>query len=487
MWREEVPKTEGQLGDIPVIQHRVKALLGGPMGLVELLEVVSIAVHGRCLVHVARIIERQRRGHIRSVRRAVRGHDVISRIYLWLGHGTGALRPKVDVAPPPNEDVGQGQQQKLNTKHDQAPPPGVPGLGTEDGRNREGDDGHQLDQDVERRAGGVLEGVADGVARDGRLVHVRALPAERLLNLDVLLGVVPGPAGVGHLHRQHEPRPDGPDKQPTQRRGAHQKTHPDRREHGQDPGGHHLPDGGLGGDADALLNLRLHARLAIQQPGDLPELAPDLLDDRGRGLLDGQHREGSKHEGQHRADDREGHHDRVQQAEVRCVQVGAFEVRRQQGDGRQHGGPDGEALAGGGRGVAQGVQRVRPLTHLLGALGHLGDPARVVRDGPVRVGGKGHPQGGQHTDGGDRDPVRAEQGVAGQQGGNDDERRGHAGQHPDAKALDDDGGVAQDPGLRNGRGGGVTVGREHLGHLADQNASHQADADARKGLPAVHV
>src|SRR6516225_6554748 len=66
----------------------------------------------------------------------------------------------------------------------------------------EGYCGQQLHQDVERRAGGVLEGVADGVADDGRGVGIRTL-AEQLAvvvlevaRLDVLLGVVPRAAAV---------------------------------------------------------------------------------------------------------------------------------------------------------------------------------------------------------------------------------------------------------------------------------------------------
>ena len=49
---------------------------------------------------------------------------------------------------------------------------------------------HELDEDVEARACGVLEGVAYGVAHDGGLVNVAALTAE-VAFLHVLLGIVP--------------------------------------------------------------------------------------------------------------------------------------------------------------------------------------------------------------------------------------------------------------------------------------------------------
>ena len=63
------------------------------------------------------------------------------------------------------------------------------------GQDQQADQVHDLDQRVDGRAGGVLERVADGVADHGRLVGLRTLAA-LVAVLDVLLGVVPGTAGV---------------------------------------------------------------------------------------------------------------------------------------------------------------------------------------------------------------------------------------------------------------------------------------------------
>ncbi len=57
------------------------------------------------------------------------------------------------------------------------------------------DDVDDLDHRVDRRAGRVLVGVADGVAGDGGGVGVGALAAVRAV-LDQLLGVVPGAAAL---------------------------------------------------------------------------------------------------------------------------------------------------------------------------------------------------------------------------------------------------------------------------------------------------
>jgi hypothetical protein len=78
---------------------------------------------------------------------------------------------------------------------------------------------HDLDQRVERRAGRVLERIADGVADDAGLVLLGALAAEEAV-LDLLLGVVPRAAGVRQEHGHQLPRQNGADKIAGQRRHA---------------------------------------------------------------------------------------------------------------------------------------------------------------------------------------------------------------------------------------------------------------------------
>ncbi len=52
--------------------------------------------------------------------------------------------------------------------------PAPPESGDERGDD-EGDDGHQFDEDVHRRAGGILEGIAHGVTDDSGLMRVATL------------------------------------------------------------------------------------------------------------------------------------------------------------------------------------------------------------------------------------------------------------------------------------------------------------------------
>src|SRR5579875_2029724 len=67
------------------------------------------------------------------------------------------------------------------------------------GEDREEEDRHDvddLDHRVDGGTGGVLVGIADGIAGDGGLMGVRALAAVMAV-LNVFLGIVPGPTARG--------------------------------------------------------------------------------------------------------------------------------------------------------------------------------------------------------------------------------------------------------------------------------------------------
>jgi hypothetical protein len=59
---------------------------------------------------------------------------------------------------------------------------------------------------------------------------------------------------------------------------------------------------------------------------------------------------------------------------------------------------DCEALAGGGGGVADRVESVRDLAHILGQLRHLGDTSGIVRYRTRGIEGHRHAGGGEHAD-----------------------------------------------------------------------------------------
>ena len=87
------------------------------------------------------------------------------------------------------------------------------------------DDGHQLDEDIQSRTRGVLEGVANSVADNCSLVNLTSLAHDvssivlHGATLDVLLSVVPSTSSVRSRDRQLD--------------STHNST---RQETGKDPG-----------------------------------------------------------------------------------------------------------------------------------------------------------------------------------------------------------------------------------------------------------
>ena len=69
----------------------------------------------------------------------------------------------------------------------------------------QGDYAHQLHQDVQGWASGVLEGVTHRVAYDSSIVRIRTFRVNGAVNFGLIatiferfLGIVPGATGVGH-------------------------------------------------------------------------------------------------------------------------------------------------------------------------------------------------------------------------------------------------------------------------------------------------
>jgi hypothetical protein len=58
-----------------------------------------------------------------------------------------------------------------------------------------GNNGHQLDEDVQTRTGGIFEGVTDGIAYDSRFVGLGMLATENP-GLNVLFCIIPRPTGI---------------------------------------------------------------------------------------------------------------------------------------------------------------------------------------------------------------------------------------------------------------------------------------------------
>src|SRR5450830_2080619 len=163
-------------------------------------------------------------------------------------------------------------------------------LADEERGHYQGDGGQQLHENVERRTGGVLERVADGVADDGRLVRQRlladhfAVVIEQVTRLYVLLGVVPGSAAVVENGGEQDAGDRTDHQQTSDGLVAEQDADEDRSGDGDDAREHHLAEGGAGRDVNDTGVVR--AAGVIHDPRDLAELATDFDDDRLSGRAD---------------------------------------------------------------------------------------------------------------------------------------------------------------------------------------------------------
>mmetsp|Transcript_25457 Transcript_25457/g.75625 ORF Transcript_25457/g.75625 Transcript_25457/m.75625 type:complete len:667 (+) Transcript_25457:447-2447(+) len=416
----------------------------------------------------------------------------------------------------PREDVhhraqDEGEDDEDGRRDEAVLPVVVVFVVLEQRRHRERDHRHELDQDVEGGARGVLERVADGVADDARLLLLLLGRVLALLEAELLaqlLRVVPRAARVGHHDGEHAARGDGAREQAHQEARPHQEAAHQRREDGVRPRRDHLADRRARRDGDALVAVGLDLVLrrgavdalakllrlfgvyadALSERdalgvADVLELPADLGDDLGRRLAHADHRQRREQVRQHRAREDAREDDRVADVVARRV-VDLVLEGGEEGERRQDGGADGEALARGGGRVAQRVERVGDVAHLLAQVGQLGEAARVVGDGAVRVGGEGDAEGGEHAHRRDGNAVRAAERRGRDDRHREHQRRRHARDHADAEALDDDGRGARHAAILDRHDWAEVEGGEVLGHLADRHARREADDDARKNVGA---
>ena len=266
----------------------------------------------------------------------------------------------------------------------------------------------QLDQDVDGRTRGILEGIAYGVADNSRLVLIGALAAV-VARFDVLLSVIPRAAGVRHKDRHEETRSSSAREHTDNAVEAQHQTDNDRYDDRNNGGQDHLFQRRTRAHIDALRVVGIS--LALHQAGDLLELTANLDNNALSRSADGVHGERRKDKGQASADEQTDQNQRVHDAEAVVVDIGAHgldlvDIGSDQRERGQRRGTDRKALTGSSGGVAQRIQRVCTLTNLGIKTAHLSDTARVVRHRTVRVGREGDTQCGQHTDSRQSDTVQ---------------------------------------------------------------------------------
>ena len=177
----------------------------------------------------------------------------------------------------------------------------------------------------------------------------------------------------------------------------------------------------------------------------LAELAAHLLDDRAAGAADGLDRERGEQADHQPAEQQADQHGRFVDAEGDRVPKLGFEFflkAGEQHDRREHRGADRVALRDGLRRVPDRVEPIGDFAHLLGQIGHLGDPTRVVGDRAEGVERDDQARQREQAHGGDADPVDAGHAAARELPGaehpeHDHDRRQRGRLQPRGEALDD--------------------------------------------------
>ena len=174
-----------------------------------------------------------------------------------------------------------------------------------------------------------------------------------------------------------------------------------------------------------------------------------------------------------------------------------FDVRSQQGQGGEGGRSDGKALAGSGRGVAEGVQHVGLLTDGRIQFAHLGVAAGIVGNGAVSICGQGDSQGGKHADSRYGNAVEAQaqrvrrehevgaEAIGQQDGEADGNHRNGRRAHAQADAVDDNGSGAGGGRFGQFLGGAVGMRGVIFGDFADDHAGEKAAEDAQGQFPPI--
>ncbi len=359
----------------------------------------------------------------------------------------------------------------------------------------DGNGGAELDKDVEGRAGGILEGVANGIADNGCLVLIRAFAAV-VAALDILLCVIPCAAGVGHKYCHCKAGYGNAAEKTDNAGGSENETGDDGNNDSENCGNYHLVKSALGAEVNA--GGVIGVSLILHDADDFLELAANFNNDGLSGGLNGAHGESGEDEGEHRADEETDENGRARKREVKNrvrLFLNDVNVRNEKSKSGEGSGADCEALAGSGSGVAERVKSVGTVTDFLGKTGHFGDAAGVIGNRAVSVGSEGDAEGGEHADTGDANAVKTlvEAGLtagaeeADYYSGADNEDGGERGLHAERKTADDDGCRA---GLgRGGKllGGLVVIGGVILGEVTDSAAADKAAEDGNIYAPAVLV
>ena len=247
-----------------------------------------------------------------------------------------------------------------------------------------------------------------------------------------LLGIIPCAAGIGHEHGEGEPARQSANEQSQHTGNTQHTANDDRNGDSQERRYNHFV---LGGTCGYLYARTIVGRACtFKYALDLTELSAHLFHHLLGGTSHSLHCESTEQEGGHGADEGTYQHARVHQVHLEVVhEVGygsvdsvnlltgqvhddiaravhrnlhLLDIGSQQGQGREGGRTNGEALTGSGGGVTKSIECIRTVAHLFTQLTHLSVTACIVGNRTVGIRSQGDTQRREHTHGSNTDTIK---------------------------------------------------------------------------------
>ena len=364
----------------------------------------------------------------------------------------------------------------------------------------QGGDGGELDKDVDGRAGGVLEGVTNGVTDDGGSVlgvllgneltgvSVALVLTSEFAGFDELLGVVPSTTRVGGGEGNLDSGDDGTSEEAASETVAEDVSSEKGGNDNEGTRGDHLSEGSVGGDGNAGLVIGSVSSL------DEGNLSADFSDHVLGGFTDGAHGEGGEGVGEHGTDEETGEGEGLEDVDFVGISVSEDTFRvgglsntghegTEESEGDEAGGANGETLTDSGGGVASGIEGVGGSSDVGVEVGHLSDSTGVVGDGTVSVNGEGNGEAAEHADGGKGNSVHSSP-VEGEEDGDGEAHNGDdVGHVSKSESLDDVGGSIVVASFSELLGGAEGVGGVVLGGDSNDETGPETEDDASVDLP----
>ena len=369
----------------------------------------------------------------------------------------------------------------------------------DNGGKHDGNDGKELDENVQCGTGSILEGVSDGIADDSGFVAGRTFAAV-LTALDILFRVIPSAAGVGHHDREHKTGGGRPEEHARNPRDPERESHENGRDERNAGGKNHLLQRGLRTEIDTTRIIRF--RLPFHESGNGLKLSAHLENNALCSPPDRAHGERGEQEGQHAPEEEPDEHGGIHDREIEVGHLVLYEHHkaRQKRERGQRGGTDGKPFARRGCGVSERIERIGAFADALVHAGHLRDTARIVRDRTVGVRRKRNSERGEHSD---RRDAYAEQPHFGAVKPRRNEIAANEERDDDGDGDDDDGqerrehaeGKSRNNGRRAPRlravrkffGGAVVVRSEIFGKESDRDAREQSAEHGDTQKPAIRA